>query len=104
MCHISRVVDVTWLLTMNELSTGDRVVGRQHSGMSAKTLEWMKEDQICTYGICKGTSICFLTPPTSILLSPCQYVFPTISVYIRPPLYHIDLLATLDTPHQYIDL
>jgi hypothetical protein len=43
---LGRVVNVTWLLTIDELSTSDRVIGHQHSIMGIKMLEWLKEDQI----------------------------------------------------------
>jgi hypothetical protein len=32
--------------------------------------------------LCKGTSVHFLTPPTPTPLSPCQYIYPTVPVYI----------------------
>jgi hypothetical protein len=52
---------------------------------------------------CKGTYIPFLTPPASILFSPCQYVSLLVPVHIKHPLYHFNLLVTLNTPCWYID-
>jgi hypothetical protein len=34
----------------------------------------------------------------------CLYVFPMVSIHIRPHLYHSDLLAIIDAPHQYLDI
>jgi hypothetical protein len=53
---------------------------------------------------CKGTSVHFLTTPLLSYSYPCWYVLPTVPVCIWSPLYHINLLVALDTPHQHIDL
>jgi hypothetical protein len=49
---------------------------------------------------CKGTSVHSLTSPC---LSLCLYVFPTVSIHIRPQLYHCNLLAIIDAPYQYLN-
>jgi hypothetical protein len=55
----------------------------------------------------KETDGCVRGHPSSPLLpcpSLCLYVFPMVSIHIRPHLYHSDLLAIIDAPHQYLDI
>jgi hypothetical protein len=45
-----------------------------------------------------------LSIPLLPCFSLCLYVFPMVSIHIRPHLYHSDLLAIIDAPHRYLNI